>query len=107
MVKAALVLKHGQIPASLHFEKPSPHIDFAALKIRVPVALEEFPKYKRTADGRREFLWVWGFQFACDSHGAAVAPASDAFCFQRRTRVAADVICPLGGSTARIGFTVG
>jgi acyl transferase domain-containing protein/NADPH:quinone reductase-like Zn-dependent oxidoreductase/NAD(P)-dependent dehydrogenase (short-subunit alcohol dehydrogenase family)/SAM-dependent methyltransferase/acyl carrier protein len=44
LVKAALVLKHGQIPASLHFETPNPHIDFAALKIRVPIALEEFPK---------------------------------------------------------------
>ncbi len=43
LVKAALVLKHGQIPASLHFETPNPHIDFAALKIRVPVELEEFP----------------------------------------------------------------
>ena len=30
------MLKHGQIPASLHFETPNPHIDFAALKLRVP-----------------------------------------------------------------------
>ncbi len=43
IVKAALVLKHGRIPASLHFETPSPHIDFSALKLRVPVASEEFP----------------------------------------------------------------
>ncbi len=28
LVKAVLVLKHGQIPASLHFKTPSPHIDF-------------------------------------------------------------------------------
>ena len=44
LVKAALVLKHGQIPASLHFETPNPHIDFAALKLRVPTELEAFPK---------------------------------------------------------------
>ncbi len=44
LVKAALVLKNGQIPASLHFEKPNPHIDFAALKLRVPISLEGFPK---------------------------------------------------------------
>ena len=43
LVKAALVLKHGRIPASLHFEAPNPHIDFSALKLRVPVASEEFP----------------------------------------------------------------
>src|SRR3954465_4946062 len=40
LFKAALVLKHGQIPASLHFETPSLHIDFTALKLRVPTTLE-------------------------------------------------------------------
>lgn len=44
LVKAALVLKHGRIPASLHFETPNPHIDFAGLKLRVPVASEDFPE---------------------------------------------------------------
>ncbi len=44
LVKAALVLKHGQIPASLHFNTPSPHIDFTALKLRVPTQLESFPE---------------------------------------------------------------
>jgi acyl transferase domain-containing protein/NADPH:quinone reductase-like Zn-dependent oxidoreductase/SAM-dependent methyltransferase/acyl carrier protein len=43
LVKAALVLKHGRIPASLHFDTPNPHIDFAALKLRMPVANETFP----------------------------------------------------------------
>src|SRR3984957_3094716 len=43
LVKALLVLKHGRIPASLHFETPNPNIDFAALKLRVPTALEPFP----------------------------------------------------------------
>jgi acyl transferase domain-containing protein/NADPH:quinone reductase-like Zn-dependent oxidoreductase/NAD(P)-dependent dehydrogenase (short-subunit alcohol dehydrogenase family)/SAM-dependent methyltransferase/acyl carrier protein len=44
LIKAALVVKHGQIPASLHFETPNPHIDFTALKLRVPTVLEAFPK---------------------------------------------------------------
>ena len=43
LLKAMLVLKHGQIPPSLHFETPSPHIDFEKLKLRVPTALEPFP----------------------------------------------------------------
>jgi acyl transferase domain-containing protein/NADPH:quinone reductase-like Zn-dependent oxidoreductase/SAM-dependent methyltransferase/acyl carrier protein len=43
LVKAALVLKHGRIPASLHFDTPNPHIDFTALKLRMPVANETFP----------------------------------------------------------------
>lgn len=44
LIKGLLVLKHGQIPASLHFETPSEHIDFEALKLRVPISLEPFPK---------------------------------------------------------------
>lgn len=43
LVKALLVLKHKQIPASLHFENPSPHIDFEALKLRIPTSMEPFP----------------------------------------------------------------
>jgi acyl transferase domain-containing protein/NADPH:quinone reductase-like Zn-dependent oxidoreductase/SAM-dependent methyltransferase/acyl carrier protein len=44
LVKALLVLKHGRIPASLHFETPNPNIDFDALKLRVPTAVEPFPQ---------------------------------------------------------------
>jgi acyl transferase domain-containing protein/NADPH:quinone reductase-like Zn-dependent oxidoreductase/NAD(P)-dependent dehydrogenase (short-subunit alcohol dehydrogenase family)/SAM-dependent methyltransferase/acyl carrier protein len=43
LVKALLALKHGRIPASLHFETPNPNIDFVALKLRVPTVLEPFP----------------------------------------------------------------
>ena len=43
LLKAMLVLKHGQIPPSLHFKTPSPHIDFEKLKLRVPTELEPFP----------------------------------------------------------------
>jgi acyl transferase domain-containing protein/acyl carrier protein/SAM-dependent methyltransferase len=49
LVKGLLVLKHRQIPASLHFTTPSEHIDFAALKLRVPTTLESFPE----SDGPR------------------------------------------------------
>jgi acyl transferase domain-containing protein/NADPH:quinone reductase-like Zn-dependent oxidoreductase/acyl carrier protein len=43
LVKGLLVLRHGCIPASLHFQTPNPNIDFAALKLRVPTTLEPFP----------------------------------------------------------------
>ncbi|HYJ03506.1 MAG TPA: SDR family NAD(P)-dependent oxidoreductase [Chthoniobacterales bacterium] len=43
LLKAMLALKHGQIPPSLHFSKPNPHIDFEKLKLRVPTQLEPFP----------------------------------------------------------------
>jgi acyl transferase domain-containing protein/NADPH:quinone reductase-like Zn-dependent oxidoreductase/SAM-dependent methyltransferase/acyl carrier protein len=44
LVKALLVLKHGKIPPSLHFKTPNPHIDFKALKLRIPVEMEDFPE---------------------------------------------------------------
>src|SRR4249920_838544 len=43
LLKAMLVVKEGQIPPSLHFETPNPHIDFEKLKLRVPTQLESFP----------------------------------------------------------------
>jgi acyl transferase domain-containing protein/NADPH:quinone reductase-like Zn-dependent oxidoreductase/SAM-dependent methyltransferase/acyl carrier protein len=43
LLKAMLILKHGRIPASLHFNTPNPNIDFAALKLRVPTSMEPFP----------------------------------------------------------------
>ena len=44
LLKAMLVLEHGEIPPSLHFRTPSPHIDFDALKLRVPTEMEPFPE---------------------------------------------------------------
>jgi acyl transferase domain-containing protein/NADPH:quinone reductase-like Zn-dependent oxidoreductase/SAM-dependent methyltransferase/acyl carrier protein len=49
LVKAMLVLQHREIPGSLHFTSPNPHIDFDKLKLRVPTALEPFPE----TDGER------------------------------------------------------
>lgn len=37
LIKVALALHHRQIPAHLHFQKANPAIDFAALKLRIPV----------------------------------------------------------------------
>jgi acyl transferase domain-containing protein len=43
LLKAMLILKYGQIPPTLHFSTPNPHIDFEKLKLRVPNQLEPFP----------------------------------------------------------------
>ncbi len=46
LLKTMLVLKYGQIPPSLHFKNPNPHIDFEKLKLRVPTETEAFPEGK-------------------------------------------------------------
>ncbi|MGI8604885.1 MAG: SDR family NAD(P)-dependent oxidoreductase [Verrucomicrobiales bacterium] len=72
LVKAALVLKHGLIPASLHFETPNPNIDFAGLKLRVPTALEPFPE---TGGARMAGVNSFGFGGA-NTHVILVEPPS-------------------------------
>src|SRR3954453_14617544 len=43
LIKTALSLKYGQIPATLHFETPNPDIPFEALNLRVPQTLQQWP----------------------------------------------------------------
>jgi acyl transferase domain-containing protein len=43
LIKVALALRHREIPPSLHFEKPNPHISFDGLPLRVQTALVPWP----------------------------------------------------------------
>ena len=43
VIKTALALYHRRIPGNLHFVRPNPAIDFARLRLRVPVRCEEWP----------------------------------------------------------------
>jgi len=44
LIKTALMLRHRQIPPTLHFEQPNPDIPFQELRLRVPTALESWPE---------------------------------------------------------------
>ena len=43
LIKTVLALEHAQIPASLHFEKPNPHIEFANSPFVVNQQLRDWP----------------------------------------------------------------
>ncbi len=43
LIKVALSLKHKEIPPSLHFQEPNPHIPFRELPLRVQQRLEPWP----------------------------------------------------------------
>ncbi len=43
LIKAALAVRNGQVPASLHFESPNPEIDFASSPFFVNTRLQEWP----------------------------------------------------------------
>jgi len=58
LIKAVLALQHGEIPPSLHFERPNPRIDFAASPVHVNA---ERLEWKRGAEPRRAGVSSFGF----------------------------------------------
>ncbi|MBM7776026.1 phthiocerol/phenolphthiocerol synthesis type-I polyketide synthase A [Actinokineospora baliensis] len=57
LIKAALCLRHREIPGNLHFERPNPHIAFDDLGLRVPVAVEPWPQDRPAVAGVSSFGW--------------------------------------------------
>ncbi|MGY4648650.1 acyl transferase domain-containing protein [Mycobacterium sp. URHB0021] len=55
LIKAALVAKHGYIPANLHLQSPTRHVSPADLKIDVPGTGRPFPDYERRVIGVNSF----------------------------------------------------
>ena len=49
LIKLALVLHHGEIPPSLHFREPNPHIPFDTLPLEVQRTLAPWPEEMRPA----------------------------------------------------------
>jgi acyl transferase domain-containing protein/acyl-CoA synthetase (AMP-forming)/AMP-acid ligase II/pimeloyl-ACP methyl ester carboxylesterase/acyl carrier protein len=58
LMKAVLCLTHGEIPAHLHFKQPSPHVDWAAMRVRVPV---ESTRWESGARGRAAGVSSFGW----------------------------------------------
>ncbi|AEV87033.1 erythronolide synthase [Actinoplanes sp. SE50/110] len=44
IVKVLLALRHGRIPANLHFRTPNPHVDWAGTNVRVVAAGTPWPR---------------------------------------------------------------
>ena len=58
LIKLILSVHHRQIPPSLNFETPNPHIDFTASNLRVVTKLEPWPEPKKPAvGGASAFGW--------------------------------------------------
>ncbi|MFF5251179.1 SDR family NAD(P)-dependent oxidoreductase [Streptomyces leeuwenhoekii] len=71
--KALLVLRHGEIPATLHAEPLNPHIDFAGHRVRPVVGREEL-----RADGR-PYVGVNSFGFGgANAHLVLTTPPEPA-----------------------------
>jgi acyl transferase domain-containing protein/NAD(P)-dependent dehydrogenase (short-subunit alcohol dehydrogenase family)/acyl carrier protein len=55
LIKAALVAKHGYIPANLHLRTPTRHVSLADLKLDIPATGRPFPDYERRVVGVNSF----------------------------------------------------
>jgi len=47
LIKAALCLQHGKIPANLHFERMNPHIQLGSVPVEIPVREQLWPRRSR------------------------------------------------------------
>ncbi|MGF1468859.1 MAG: SDR family NAD(P)-dependent oxidoreductase [Sandaracinaceae bacterium] len=55
LLKAALVLHHGQVPRNLHFERPNPKIPFDRMSLRVPTETQPLPADRPAVAGVNSF----------------------------------------------------
>ncbi len=61
LIKVVLALRHGELPASLHFRTPNPHVPWATLPLRV---VSEFTPWNRSAESVPRRAGVSSFGFA-------------------------------------------
>jgi phthiocerol/phenolphthiocerol synthesis type-I polyketide synthase C len=90
LMKAALALRHGRLPPSLHFETPNPHIPFDALRLEVQRALEPWPG----PPGRR-LAGVSSFGFGGANAHAILASAPEAPAAEPDAGSRSDHVLPL------------
>lgn len=86
IIKAALSLYHRRIPATLHFKKPNPNIDFERLKLRVVTDDEELP-----GGTRQPYAGVNSFGFGGTNAHAILQAVPQAKLTKRRRTVVKDV----------------
>ena len=74
LIKAALVLKHGYIPANLHLKNPTRHVSLEDLRIDIPHTGRPFPDRARRIAGVNSF----GFG-GTNAHAVLAEPPAAAF----------------------------
>ncbi|MEU0580184.1 beta-ketoacyl synthase N-terminal-like domain-containing protein, partial [Streptomyces griseoincarnatus] len=99
LLKTALALHHGELPASLHFDEPNPHIDFERNRLSVVTEHQPWPSTTRRYAG------VSGFGFGGTNAHVALEEGP----YRRRTLLPVtaddeqtlhDTLTALSGTTA-------
>jgi acyl transferase domain-containing protein len=55
IIKVALMLQHGELPVHLHFQRPSPHIDWSRLPVKVVTQRQAWPVHRPRLAGVSSF----------------------------------------------------
>lgn len=77
LIKTALSIERGEIPRSLHFERPNPHIDFASSPFFVNQALRPFPSHAGPRRAGVSSFGIGGTNAHVVLEQAPLRPASD------------------------------
>ncbi len=96
LIKAALTLKHGKIPASLHFRRPNPKINFDESPFFVNAACRDWPREGGPRFAAVNSLGLGGTNAfvvleeapSCKADGGSDAPPILPFTFSGKTRSA-------------------
>ena len=93
LIKVALSMAHRELPATLHFQKPNPHIPFEQLRLRVQATHEPWE-----ADEGRRIAGVSSFGFG-GTNAHAILESTDA---PRSVRLAATTAADLTAEAERL-----
>jgi acyl transferase domain-containing protein/NADPH:quinone reductase-like Zn-dependent oxidoreductase/acyl carrier protein/ubiquinone/menaquinone biosynthesis C-methylase UbiE len=97
LIKTALCLKYGQIPATLHFETPNARIPFSELRLRVVQRLETWPD--TNGEPRRAGVNSFGFGGTNAHVILASAPQTNLSVFESSNGTQGDRLLTLSGRT--------
>lgn len=99
-IKTVLALHRGQIPATLHFEKPNPHIAFDKLRLKVVQDQGEWPQL-----GRKRRAGVSSFGFGGTNAHVVLEQAPDRIAAAREPDPSVSTLVISGRTTERIAST--